>query len=64
MNWTVAPLAAGFGVAEAVTTGGGGLTVSVNDALPTVPFESVTTHETGYKVRPVPEFVNEEITGF
>jgi hypothetical protein len=50
-------LAAGFGVAPAVTTGGGGLIVSVNEALPEVPFESVTTHDTGSVRRPGPGFV-------
>ena len=54
----MAPLAAGFGVAPTVTTGGGGLIVSVNEALPLVPFESVTEHDTGYVARPGPGFVS------
>ena len=51
----MAPFATGFGVAVAVTTGGGGLIVSVNAALP---FESVTEQVTGYVASPGPGFVS------
>jgi hypothetical protein len=57
-NWTLDPFATGFGVAAAVTTGGAGLIVNVNEALPLAPFESVTKHDSGDVTRPGPAFVS------
>jgi len=55
-NCTAPPFATGFGVARTVTTGGGGRTVSVNEALPVLPFESVTEQDTERVMRPGPAF--------